>query len=140
MKALLAIDGSIHALHAARVLVDLVKHCPGISAHVLNVQQPLPYQDLLSLEKQQGVERLILERGTELTNNACLMLKAASIPFAVQVVCDDPVAAIVRVAREQACDFILMGTRGLNPVAGLALGSVANKVLHLADRPVTLVK
>jgi len=33
-----------------------------------------------------------------------------------------------------------MGTRGMGAVAGLALGSVATKVLHLAVVPVTLVK
>jgi nucleotide-binding universal stress UspA family protein len=33
-----------------------------------------------------------------------------------------------------------MGTRGLGALAGLALGSVATKVVHLAEVPVTLVR
>ena len=33
-----------------------------------------------------------------------------------------------------------MGTRGMGAAAGMALGSVATKVAHLADLPVTLVK
>jgi nucleotide-binding universal stress UspA family protein len=33
-----------------------------------------------------------------------------------------------------------MGTRGMGAIAGMALGSVANKVVHLADLPITLVK
>jgi nucleotide-binding universal stress UspA family protein len=44
------------------------------------------------------------------------------------------------VAEEQRVDGIVMGTRGLGPVKGLVLGSVANKVIHLAEVPVTLVK
>ena len=33
-----------------------------------------------------------------------------------------------------------MGTRGMGAVAGLVMGSVAQKVVHLAAVPVTLVK
>jgi nucleotide-binding universal stress UspA family protein len=33
-----------------------------------------------------------------------------------------------------------MGTRGLSALPGILLGSVASKVIHLADVPVTLVK
>jgi nucleotide-binding universal stress UspA family protein len=33
-----------------------------------------------------------------------------------------------------------MGTRGLGAVTGMVLGSVATKVIHLANAPVTLVK
>lgn len=38
------------------------------------------------------------------------------------------------------CDAIVMGTRGMGLVAGLVLGSVAQKVVHLAPMPVTVVK
>ena len=37
-------------------------------------------------------------------------------------------------------DEIFMGSRGLGSVAALFMGSVATKVLHLTDLPVTLVK
>jgi nucleotide-binding universal stress UspA family protein len=33
-----------------------------------------------------------------------------------------------------------MGTRGMGSVSNMLLGSVATKVIHLADVPVTLVK
>ncbi|MFN0302201.1 MAG: universal stress protein, partial [Burkholderiales bacterium] len=35
---------------------------------------------------------------------------------------------------------VVMGTRGLGSVSGLVLGSVATKIIHLVDVPVTLVK
>jgi nucleotide-binding universal stress UspA family protein len=47
---------------------------------------------------------------------------------------------IARFARERGCDQILMGTRGLGAIGSLLLGSVATKVIHLADVPVLLVK
>jgi len=47
---------------------------------------------------------------------------------------------IANYAKEKQCDRIVMGTRGLGAVGGLLLGSVARKVIHLADVPITLVK
>ncbi len=43
-------------------------------------------------------------------------------------------------AAELDCDLIVMGTHGRGPVAGLVMGSVATRVLHLAACPVLLVK
>ncbi|MFN5167526.1 MAG: universal stress protein [Pseudomonadota bacterium] len=37
-------------------------------------------------------------------------------------------------------DGIVMGSRGMGALGNLAFGSVATKVVHLADVPVTLVK
>jgi len=52
-----------------------------------------------------------------------------------------PVAeTIARMARETKADQIVMGTRGLNPLSGLLLGSVTTRTVHLADVPVTLIK
>ncbi len=37
-------------------------------------------------------------------------------------------------------DVIVMGSRGRGDLAGLVLGSTAHKVIHLADRPVLVVR
>ena len=85
-------------------------------------------------------ERWVQERGKEATESACEVLTDAGVPFEVEVVSADAPLAIARIALERHCDFILMGTRGMGAIAGMALGSVATKVVHLADLPVTLVK
>ena len=140
MKALLAVDGSTHALRAARALVDLAKHCADTRAHVLNVQPHIPYVDLLGEERQAPIERWLQERGKEAMESACEVLTVAGVPFEVEVLSADAPLAIARIAVERHCDFILMGTRGMGTIAGIALGSVATKVVHLAEIPVTLVK
>jgi nucleotide-binding universal stress UspA family protein len=47
---------------------------------------------------------------------------------------------IVADAIELDCGVIVMGSRGRGDLAGLVVGSTAHKVIHLADRPVLIVR
>jgi nucleotide-binding universal stress UspA family protein len=47
---------------------------------------------------------------------------------------------IVEDARKHDVSVIVMGSRGRGDLAGLVLGSTAHKVIHLADRPVLVVR
>jgi nucleotide-binding universal stress UspA family protein len=47
---------------------------------------------------------------------------------------------IVDDAKEHNAGVIVMGSRGRGDLAGLVLGSTAHKVIHLADRPVLVVR
>ena len=47
---------------------------------------------------------------------------------------------IVADAIELDCGVIVMGSRGRSELAGLVVGSTAHKVIHLADRPVLIVR
>ena len=43
-------------------------------------------------------------------------------------------------AKEHDVGVIVMGTRGRSELTGLVVGSTAHKVIHLADRPVLVVR
>jgi nucleotide-binding universal stress UspA family protein len=47
---------------------------------------------------------------------------------------------IVAFAQETGVGVIVMGSRGHGDLAGLLVGSTAHKVIHLADRPVLVVR
>ena len=47
---------------------------------------------------------------------------------------------IVSIGTENDVDLIVMGSRGLSDIAGVFLGSVAHKVLHLARCPVLIAR
>ena len=47
---------------------------------------------------------------------------------------------IVDDAQEHDVKVIVMGSRGRGDLAGLVLGSTAHKVIHLADRPVLVIR
>lgn len=47
---------------------------------------------------------------------------------------------IIEDAKEHDAGVIVMGSRGRSELTGLVLGSTAHKVIHLADRPVLVVR
>jgi len=44
------------------------------------------------------------------------------------------------VAREEDVDIVVVGPRGLGRLAGLLVGSVTDRLVQLADRPVLVVR
>ncbi len=138
MKILVAVDGSAHALHAAAFVMRQLRPQPDAEAHVVNVQPPVPYLEALSQSARAAVESVIEKRGLDACERTRQMLAAAGFAVHMHVEAGDPAEAIVRCARERGCDLIVMGTRGLGAVAGLALGSVASRVLQRVEIPVVL--
>jgi nucleotide-binding universal stress UspA family protein len=58
----------------------------------------------------------------------------------VSVVVGSPFVEIIRYARAQQVDLIVMGTHGRGPVEHMLLGSVAEKVVRKASCPVLTVR
>jgi len=139
MKVLLAVDGSENALRAAKFVARLVAGREARVA-VVNVQAPVPYGEVLSRETRERIEQWKEERGRLAAADAMATLGAARISCELRVVSGDPAPVIAALARELGVELIVMGTRGLASVAGLALGSVTAKVIHLAEVPVSVVK
>lgn len=52
----------------------------------------------------------------------------------------EPANGILEVAHHEACDLIAMATHGHGPVQDLILGSVADKLRHLTDIPVLMIR
>jgi nucleotide-binding universal stress UspA family protein len=66
------------------------------------------------------------------------VLDAAGAKYAVHRRIGPIAENIVEQAKQAQSDLICMGTRGMTPLANMVLGSVANRVLHLARIPVLL--
>ena len=52
----------------------------------------------------------------------------------------DPAEVIITVAKREAIDHIVMGSRGLSPAQELLLGSVSDRIIRHAHCPVTIVR
>jgi universal stress protein A len=62
------------------------------------------------------------------------------VPLSYLIVEGEPVAQIARVAREQGCDLLVIGTHGHTPLARLFMGSTAERLVRTAPCPVLTVK
>ena len=71
---------------------------------------------------------------------ATALCRKAQATFVARAEIGSPAETIDRVAREIGAHQIVTGTRSLGSLGNLFLGSVAAKVVRLAQVPVTLVK
>ena len=140
LKALVPIDGSRNSVRAIRHLIDLVREREPMEIHLLNVQEAADAWEVRRFLKANEIRRRQLEHGKQRLKDAEALLDRAGIRYQSHVLIGDVAATIARLAKRQRCDKIIMGTRGMGTVGNLILGSVATKVIHLSQIPVTLVK
>ncbi|MBI4754547.1 MAG: universal stress protein [Betaproteobacteria bacterium] len=140
LKALLPVDGSDNALRAVRHVIALVKDREPMEIFLLNVQERADAMEIRRFYTPQEIEAMQVLHGGESLEGARKLLDEAGVAYHTQVLVGDVAQSIARHATEQGCDKIIMGSHGRGALAGLLLGSVATKVIHLAHIPVTLVK
>ncbi len=141
LKVLVPVDGSKNSDRAVAYAIGFVANSKApIELHVLNVQLPIASGGVRMFFKHEEIEAYHQDSGQEALRAARERLDQAGQGY-VQHVSIGPIGeTIAAYAKEQRCDHIVMGTRGLSAISGMVLGSVATKVLHLTDVPVTLVK
>ncbi|PKO36659.1 MAG: universal stress protein [Betaproteobacteria bacterium HGW-Betaproteobacteria-6] len=141
MKILLPVDGSECSLRAVDHLITHVgwfRDVPEI--HLLHVHAPIPIGRVQAHVGKETLHAYYLEEGQAHLVDAQQKLDAAGRFHTTHIHVGQPAEVIARLADELACDLIIMGAHGLGALAGLVMGSVATRVLHLAACPVLLVK
>ena len=130
----LALDGSEGSRRAIPVAAELARQNGGriLIAHVEQDVAgkggaPIPItEDEIQAEIRKQAEKLStdgIETSVEMRN----------------VMLGGPAHPIAEIAEEANADLIVAGTRGHSPVAGLLLGSVTQRLLHIARSPVLVV-
>jgi nucleotide-binding universal stress UspA family protein len=142
LKLLVPVDGSDHSSRTIdRLLKDMTWYKDGAEIHLLNVQRPMPYGSRVSsVIGHDKINQYHQEEGMAALKTAMQKLDAAKVKYQYHIGVGDEAETIVKYAKEKGCDQIFMGTRGMGSVSSLLLGSVATKVIHLAEVPVVLVK
>ena len=140
LKALLPVDGSENSLRAVKHLINLVQGREPMDVHILNVQEPIDAWEVKRCFKAEEIEAMQVSAGGDALQAARMLLEEAAVPFTAQVLIGDVAESVARYAREIGADKIIMGTRGMTLLANLVLGSIATKVIHLTEIPVTLVR
>jgi nucleotide-binding universal stress UspA family protein len=135
-KILVAVDGSEYSKKALELACELAKKFDG-SLHILHVPQGAAADRVMVL----GGASVMIHAGREQIEKAGHTLIEAAQEFAedtlpgkvtTELRGGDPADEIVKSARKNASDCIVLGSRGLGDFGGLLLGSVSHKVNHSA--------
>ncbi len=141
-RILVALDGSDHSRRALDEVLKLFV-TNSLHIHLLSVCEPIHVNEVLfkdTLSEMRQLEDEHMAAGRKIVEQAAARLKEADISHDSHVEIGHPAQMITESAKKYHCEMIVMGTRGMGAIRSLAVGSVATKVVHLADVPVLLVK
>ncbi len=136
---LLAVDGSSHAFEAALYLIDFTKKHGPLVVHVVHIE-PKPFSWQTQGMEPGAIQGHLAARAHIATKPVLNAFNEAGVVCHEHVRMGDIAETIITLADELGCDAIVIGTRGLGAISGLALGSVTTKVLHLTTVPVICIK
>ncbi len=140
-RVLIPVDGSEFSNRAINQFIRhaaLFRDVPQV--HLLHVHVPIPVGRVQQHIGHEALEAYYREESEILLASAETLLNAAGLVFQRHIHVGSVAEIIVKQARELQCDMVFMGTHGRGAFPAAVLGSVAVKVLHLADCPVMLVK
>jgi nucleotide-binding universal stress UspA family protein len=139
-KILVPCDGSENAARAVRYAAAAARENPGIELELLHVLDPMTFTSPAASLSPDDLSRLCPDEAERVLRPARRILEEAGVPCRVRCRVGPAAGEIVAQAHESGCDGIIMGTRGMGPLANVMIGSVASRVVHLVGVPVTLVK
>jgi nucleotide-binding universal stress UspA family protein len=140
-KVLLPVDGSPSSLRAVDHVINLTRRVGDkIEILLVNVQPPVDAWEVKRFLPESEVQAMQESKGGDALAAARQKLDAAGVAYTPAVLLGAVAETVVAHAGVQACDGIIMGTRGESTLRELLVGSIAHDVIRLADRPVTLVK
>ncbi|MFD0617908.1 universal stress protein [Paenibacillus sp. GCM10027629] len=131
------IDGSKHAMLALQHTIQLAQNEASCSITLLHINPHISINevaigvDLIALQEEEG--RLILADAEKL-------IVGTGISHKSECYTGDPAQLIVKKAKEENADLIVMGSRGLSLFSELFIGSVSHKVVQHAHCAVMIVK
>ena len=135
-RILAAVDESPRSIHVVERAAEIAElfHAKII---LLHVRQKVP--DILGDPFYQQLFNHYMQTAEQITAPLHVLLEENGIDHEVLILEGDPAQAITEAASDEKCELIVMGTRGLSNLAGMALGSVSHKVLQVMDRMVLIV-
>jgi nucleotide-binding universal stress UspA family protein len=143
-KALVALDGSTEsesALASALVLAD-PKHAELV---LVRVVPPVPIIADAGMPAtpvvDEGLTEMLETQAESYLTRVAARVRSSTVKVSTRVLIDPGVAqALLREAATAGAEFIALATHGARGIRRMVLGSVADKVLRGADRPVLLTR
>jgi nucleotide-binding universal stress UspA family protein len=135
---LLSVDGSEHALRAARLAGNLARNTKAQELRIVVAYEPIPPY-LGDPNLQQAIDSR-LEHANTLLKDAVQAVGDIPAEIRTELLEGSPAEAIIEVAVARHSDVIVMGARGLGRISAAVLGSTSQKVVAHAPCPVLIVR
>lgn len=137
---LLPYDGSVPSRNAVQHVIANHRKAGPVEVELVNVQADshgIEINGDALLEQMRSNAR---SHGRNVLKPAVAEFEASGVKVRTHVEIGSPARTIASLADRLACDSIVMGTAGAGAVGALLLGSVSQRVIHLTQLPVTLIK
>jgi len=134
---LLASDGSENAVRAAKEAVKLASYD---ADSMINVIYVIDYdKSKTEVLHSTSNEEMEVERRRK-NSKVIQFLDEANVNYKTTILRGKPGPEIVRYANDQHVDIVVIGSRGLNTLQEMVLGSVSHKVMKRVHCPALIVK
>lgn len=138
-RILVAYDASEQSKKSLEKAIEISKMNSFIQIYVLHVMAIIPAQEVFVPKSYQKMHDEMSQHGQEILSDAQLAL--SSLPNKSQCIKKEgaPARVILDFTKENNCDLIIMGSRGLSGFKEF-LGSVSHTVIQQSKVPVLIVK
>ncbi|MCL4457607.1 MAG: universal stress protein [Nitrospirae bacterium] len=138
-RILAAFDGSPQSYKAFEFALEMSMMCPEAAAEIiaLSVAQPPEPADIVEVD---AVIDSATQHYEELFKELKEKAKEKNIEIKTEVVVGHPADQIVRYAKDNNCDMVILGQKGKSKIENWLLGSVSKRVATYAPCTVTIVK
>ena len=136
-KILHANDGSEHAFHALTVALAIAKQNES-DLHMVSVEE-IDYMPEF-VEEVREETRTAARRFHTVLQRARAMAEESHVNLKTHVMAGHPVRDVVILAADLKVELLVIGARGHSALYERLVGSRADRIMHLAQCPVLIVK
>jgi nucleotide-binding universal stress UspA family protein len=136
-KCLVCLDGSKPSLRALDRALD--EAALGADVLAVTVVEALAFFDCAGADRQASFSAVMREPNKILAE-AAELARQRGVPLRTLAEPGRPAETLARVARREAADEIIVGSRGKDEVEHLLLGSVSTRLVQIAPCTVVVVR
>jgi nucleotide-binding universal stress UspA family protein len=134
---LLAVDGSENSIRATKEAIKIACLVPKCMIEVVYVADfSKSKSDILHSKGKEELDRSHRQKLLPLEEE----LKSKNVNYKIKILHGEPGPTIVDYANKNGFDLVVIGSRGLNTLQEMVLGSVSHKVMKRVKCPALIVK
>jgi nucleotide-binding universal stress UspA family protein len=132
-----AVDGSLASIHAAKKAVELAAVTKA-EVTLIHVTPPSVLPGDAPLAPMVDLREAELARGANILKDVASALETTKLKTLNLL--GAPAEVIADLAVDEDYDLIVVGNKGRGAVSRVLLGSVADRLVHISNRPVMVVR